>query len=239
MKNNNHANFSVEGGTLVANFTLSLPSRRFKKANYLVLPNFLSPKELEALFAFTLQKEKELLPSKVYKTGTGNGQIDRSFRRSKVLTAPAEFRTLFTNKILKKLPLILEKLTIKEFAVDHIDAQITATNDGEFFKSHTDNGSPLQKRRQISYVFYYYSEPKPYTGGELRLYEPVKAMKKTDSQKTGAVESQPEKTFKTIVPVQNSIVFFDSGTLHEVAKVKCLSREFRDSRFTLNGWIYK
>lgn len=234
MKNNNLSNFYVKGGTLIGNFKPNTPSPRFKRANYLLMENFLLKDELKQLFRFTLEKERELQPSKVYIPETGIGKIDRDFRRSKVLNAPVEFRILFAGRIMNYFSQILERLEMKPFLVNHLDAQITATNDGEFFKPHTDNGCPRQKRRKISYVYYYYEEPKPYTGGELRLYEPQLRPKKTKAD-----NFEPERAYKTIIPVQNSIIFFDSGTLHEVAKVNCPSKTFRDSRFTLNGWLHK
>lgn len=33
------------------------------------------------------------------------------------------------------------------------------------------------------------------------------------------------------------IIFFLSRYMHEVLPVKCPSRNFADSRFTINGWI--
>ena len=216
------SHFALEGDTLVMDIVLQALSPKYAKANYLVLDNFLTREELDSLWRYTLSKEEELQPSKVYKAAVGKGEVDTTRRRSKVLTAPGDFQGLFEARVRAVLPQVVTHLGIRSFSVDHIDAQITATGNGEFFKAHTDNGHTPQKKRRISYVFYYYREPKPFTGGELRIYEP-------DSQ----------KKYKKITPLQNTVVFFDSGALHEVMPVRSSSDIFQDSRFTLNGWIYK
>ncbi|MBE9012911.1 2OG-Fe(II) oxygenase, partial [Pseudanabaenaceae cyanobacterium LEGE 13415] len=45
------------------------------------------------------------------------------------------------------------------------------------------------------------------------------------------------ESYQEIQPINNSIIFFPSHFLHEVLPVSCPSRQFADSRFTLNGWI--
>ena len=49
---------------------------------------------------------------------------------------------------------------------------------------------------------------------------------------------RPTKSGKYIEPLNNRIVFFDSRYYHEVRKVTCASKDFMDSRFTINGWFY-
>ena len=220
------SHFSLEGDTLVLDMGIIAPVKKFARANYLVLDNFLTEEELGDLWRFTISKEKELRPSRVYKADTGTGEVDTTRRRSRVFSELGDFRALFDARVRAAAPQVFSHLGIRPFTIDHIDAQITATGNGEFFKAHTDNGHTPHKKRRISYVFYYYREPKPFTGGELRIYEPT----------TG---DATKKKYKTITPTQNTVVFFDSGALHEVMPVRAVSDDVQASRFTLNGWIYK
>jgi Rps23 Pro-64 3,4-dihydroxylase Tpa1-like proline 4-hydroxylase len=45
-------------------------------------------------------------------------------------------------------------------------------------------------------------------------------------------------SYQTIEPRQNQIVLFPCSVLHEITPVKCPSRAFADSRFTMNGWLH-
>ena len=107
--------------------------------------------------------------------------------------------------------------------------QLTAHNDGCYYKIHNDAGSEKTANREISYVYYFYQEPKAFSGGELKIYD-------TELKGGGAITHQ---NYKTITPVNNSIVFFNSRCRHEVMPVLCPSKAFEHSRFTVNGWIRK
>jgi len=65
------------------------------------------------------------------------------------------------------------------------------------------------------------------TGGELRIYDDV--LRNNRLARSDA--------FRVVEPLHNSIVFFWARAMHEVAAVRVVSRAFRDSRFTVNGWI--
>ena len=49
--------------------------------------------------------------------------------------------------------------------------QLTAHNDGCYYKIHNDAGSEKTANREISYVYYFYQEPKAFSGGELKIYD--------------------------------------------------------------------
>jgi Rps23 Pro-64 3,4-dihydroxylase Tpa1-like proline 4-hydroxylase len=113
------------------------------------------------------------------------------------------------------------------FVVSQIEAQLTAHNDGQFYKVHNDNGSQDTATRELTYVYYFYQDPKPFTGGELVIY---------DSKVQNNYYVQAE-SYKMVEPRNNSIVFFLSRYMHEVLPIRCPSQEFVNSRFTINGWI--
>jgi len=104
---------------------------------------------------------------------------------------------------------------------------MTASVDGSYFKAHTDAGANETYKRQFTYVYYFNREPKGFTGGELRIYD--------DTIRNGKLAAT--LSFHVIEPRHNSIVFFQAAVMHEVMPVYVPSKQFRDSRFTVNGWI--
>jgi Rps23 Pro-64 3,4-dihydroxylase Tpa1-like proline 4-hydroxylase len=83
--------------------------------------------------------------------------------------------------------------------------------------------------REVSYVYYFNREPKGFAGGELRVFDD-----QIRNNKLAIAES-----FRMFEPRNNSIIFFHSAVMHEVTRVDVASKDFRDSRFTVNGWIHR
>jgi Rps23 Pro-64 3,4-dihydroxylase Tpa1-like proline 4-hydroxylase len=125
------------------------------------------------------------------------------------------------------LPQALPKLGMEGFDVTGVEAQITASNDGDFFHFHSDNGSDRVAARHLTFVYFFHREPQAFEGGELRIH---------DARLEGD-DYVSEGSFQEIVPRQNQIIFFPCELMHEVTAVKCSSQLFADSRFTLNGWL--
>lgn len=197
------------------------------QANCVVLDEFLAPQELEELTRFALQHEADFQSSEVYSPGVQKGVINDDYRRSRVLMDLGEQQELILARIKSVLPQVLEKLGMEEFAIADVEAQITASNDGDFFHLHDDNGSEGVAARHLTFVYFFHQEPRQFEGGELLIH---------DAQlRDGRYISNG--TYQTIVPRQNQIVFFPCEQQHEITEVKCLSQRFADSRFTLNGWL--
>ncbi len=116
---------------------------------------------------------------------------------------------------------------MEEFAIRDVEAQITASNDGDFFHFHSDNGNAPVAARHLTFVYFFHREPRAFEGGELRIHD----------TRLESGEYVSEGSYQTIVPHQNQIVFFPCELMHEITTVKCPSRAFTDSRFTLNGWL--
>jgi Rps23 Pro-64 3,4-dihydroxylase Tpa1-like proline 4-hydroxylase len=193
-----------------------------------VLDEFLAPAELEALTAYTMAKETDFQVSEVISPEIGGG-VDFKYRRSRVLQDLGAHRGVVTDRIQAFLPRIVEDLNRDLFPVTRVEAQITASNNGDFFRWHNDNGEGEIANREITFVYFFHREPKPFEGGELRLY---------DSRWANGTY-RPEPTYRTIAPQQNQMICFLSSLAHEITPVKCPSGTFADSRFTLNGWLHK
>ncbi len=192
------------------------------ESNYLQIDDFLTREDKKRLLNYVFAEEAEFVP-----TNTSTDEVN--YRRSSVLYSFPEFADLIRDRIQSIAPDIFRTLELPPFSVDHIESQLTAHNDGNYYKVHNDNGSSNTATRELTYVYYFYREPKPFLGGELVIYD-------SKIENTYYVNAD---SFKTIEPRNNSIVFFLSRYMHEVLPVSCPSRSFQDSRFTINGWIHR
>ncbi|MBW4541830.1 MAG: 2OG-Fe(II) oxygenase [Myxacorys chilensis ATA2-1-KO14] len=189
-------------------------------SKYIQIDNFLTDEERDQLLNYVFQQEKAFVS-----TNTSTDDLD--YRRSQVLYSFPNFSELIVNRIQAILPDIISKLELPPFPISQIETQLTSHNDGNYYKIHNDNGSQDTATRELTYVYYFYQEPKPFAGGELLIYD-----SKIENNYYVKADS-----FNTVEPRNNSIVFFLSRYMHEVLPVRCPSRAFRDSRFTINGWL--
>ena len=196
-------------------------------AECVVLDEFLAPQELAQLMQFTLEHESEFQTSEVISPTSDDGMVNYDHRRSRVLMDLGRYHDLLLNRVKSVLPEVLQRLGMEEFAIRDVEAQITASNDGDFFHFHSDNGDATAAARHLTFVYFFHREPRAFEGGELRIH---------DAQlESGQYIS--EGNYQTVVPQQNQIVFFPCELMHEITTVKCPSLRFSDSRFTLNGWL--
>ena len=211
----------LETSAAVADRPSVLPAR------CVVLDEFLAPQELEQLTRFTLEHESDFSASSVVSPNAESGVVNYDHRRSRVLMDLAQYEDLMLDRVRSVLPRVLDQLGMEEFAITGVEAQVTASNDGDFFRFHSDNGSERVRSRQLTFVYFFHCEPRQFEGGELRIHD--------SHLRDGAYVS--DDTYQAIVPQQNQIVFFPCELLHEITPVTCASQRFADSRFTLNGWL--
>ena len=184
------------------------------------LEAFLTSAELAWLMELTFKAEQRFRPSRL-------SSYRADYRHSLMISAPYEVSQLIAGKIRAIMPEVMPRLRIDAFAVGNIDCQITANVDGSYFKAHTDAGFDGPVKRQLTYVFYFNREPKGFSGGELRIYD--------DTLRNGKFAAA--ESFQVVEPRHNSIVFFPAAVMHEVMPVIVPSKQFRDARFTVNGWV--
>jgi Rps23 Pro-64 3,4-dihydroxylase Tpa1-like proline 4-hydroxylase len=199
-----------------------------QQAQLVVLDEFLVAQEWAGLLDFTLQRRGDFTNSGVLDAG-GDSRQDDDYRRSQVLYDLQHFETMFVDHIMAFLPHVLARLHQPPFPISRFEVQLTATNDGQFFRRHKDDDSDSVRSRVLTFVYYFFREPKSFQGGALRLYD-------AQIDERGRVTPGD---YQTIHPVQNQIVFFPSDCLHEVLPVECESGRFSDGRFTVNGWVHR
>lgn len=196
-------------------------------AECVVLDEFLAPMELASLTRFIVEHERDFQASQVVSPHADGGVVNYEHRRSRVLMDLGEHQDVMLKRIQSALPQVLEKLGMEEFSIADVEAQVTASNDGDFFHFHSDNGSERVASRHLTFVYFFHREPRQFEGGELRIH---------DARLNDGVYVS-ENSYQAIVPQQNQIVFFPCEMLHEITAVKCATQLFADSRFTLNGWL--
>jgi Rps23 Pro-64 3,4-dihydroxylase Tpa1-like proline 4-hydroxylase len=210
-----------ETGAAVAERTPILP------AQCVVLDEFLAPQELEELIRFALEHEAAFNASEVVSPQADSGIVNYEHRRSRVLMDLGEHQDVMLERIKSVLPQVVDQLGMEPFNIAGVEVQATASNDGDFFHFHSDNGSERVASRYLTFVYFFHREPRKFKGGELRIHD--------SRLKNGIYVS--EGSDQSIVPQQNQIVFFPCELLHEITPVNCASQRFADSRFTLNGWL--
>lgn len=187
---------------------------------------FLVGEEWNGLLEYTYTHEYAFVPTSVIRRGEDH--LDHDVRRSLVLFDLERYHDIFVQRLLSFFPQILTQLDYPWFPVGHVEVQMTGTGDGEYFRMHTDNGSNEVATRAITFVYFYFREPRPFAGGELQIHD-------TTFDNGQAVANGSSQM---IVPAQNQVVFFPSHCFHEIRPVDCPSGAFADRRFTVNGWFH-
>ncbi|MGG6281783.1 2OG-Fe(II) oxygenase [Leptolyngbya sp. AN03gr2] len=177
---------------------------------YVRLYSFLSLSERHELL-----QQTETLQGSFVSSITSTGAED--YRRSTVLYDTAAWRVLMEQKIRPLLFFIFDSLGLPSFEPEEFELQLTSHSEGGFYLWHTDNGTDNVKRRRLTFVYYFWNEPKSFAGGNLEI--------------------QTETGVEKIEPINNSIVFFDSGLLHQVTLVQATTERQSHLRMTLNGWL--
>ena len=191
--------------------------------------NFLEPAQEAALLALALAKQPQFKPSKV------SDSVYNPERRNSVrLRDLGVTKSWFEDKIRDLTPDMFKRTGITPFEVEFLELELAAHGDGAHFATHTDipigeNRAPLggddsgRQDRLLSTVFYFYREPKGFSGGQLRLHRFG-----SNSEPGDYVDIEPER---------NSLVVFPSWTTHEVLPVHCPTKAFEDYRFAVNCWL--
>jgi SM-20-related protein len=191
---------------------------------YVLIENFLPAAEHDEVLRRTLAARDRFVASKV-------DDKELHYRASLVLNNEAAIADVMRPRIAAALPAAAVQLGLAKGPVraepSAVECQVTAHNDGDFYRVHNDAGSPRTKHRTLSYVYYFQSRPRSFQGGELRLYEVA--------VKDGFYVAG--ESYWLIEPKNNALLFFPSHAMHEVLPVTCSSRAFEDSRFTVNGWV--
>jgi len=195
-----------------------------------IVDGFLSQQVRTALLSNLLSRESEFTTAKVTSVPRMRPIHDCEIRSSRVISAPGPaLRSVFV----PHLKGFLRRPA--QARVQAIEVQLTASGDGDFYGRHSDRGPRAHARRTLTFVYFLHTLPRKFTGGVLRVEAPRGALSPGPESRV-AGRRHPEEI--RIDPEDNRLVLFPSEWLHEILPVQVPSRDFRDSRFTVNGWIH-
>jgi Rps23 Pro-64 3,4-dihydroxylase Tpa1-like proline 4-hydroxylase len=189
-------------------------------APHLIVPNFLTPEAHSELLNWTLENQASFVPARVF---TG---VDEERRRALVLSDIGPFKLPLAAAARAQYLQWIAAMGLPPFELAGIELELAAHNDGAHFHRHIDTQTVMGSNgshRALSAVYYFYRQPKAFTGGQLRLYP---------------LRSTGDETFTSIEPAQNTLAIFPSSVPHQVMPVQCPSKAFEDSRFAVNCWLH-
>lgn len=192
-------------------------------APHLKIHDFLPAEDHAALFQWTLANESRFTAS-----GVGaEGKVDHAVRRSQTLLDLGPSHAVFQQAVEAQYKEWIRVLRTSSFELARVELQLAAHNEGAHFSRHVDtqvHAPTGTSVRALSAVYYFFREPKSFSGGDLRIFP---------------FAARPEETAcEAVAPEQNTLVVFPSWATHEVAPVHCPSGEFADSRFAVNCWLH-
>jgi hypothetical protein len=191
--------------------------------------DFLAPEERSALLDWTIANRERFGPALL------SGHIHDPTRRvAERFHNLGPHRAVLERRIGENAADIFRRTGTRPFEIEFLELEVAAHGDGAFFSAHSD--IPVGPGRQpvggdrsgtqdrlVSAVYYFHSEPKRFSGGNLRLY------------RLGDHEAKGD--FIEFEPEQNSLVVFPSWVRHEVRPISCPGCSFADYRFAVNAWL--
>lgn len=194
---------------------------------YKTIDGFLGAEINSRLLAYVLSSESQFQKSTIGSTR----EHDPKVRVSSLFDDLNCFQAELTKRVLTLVPDLITELGLTPFVATGVETQIAAHGDGAFYHRHvdlfTDESRGKQADRLISLVYYFYKQPKSFSGGLLRLYP------------MPGIPYGPDEQTIDIVPEQDKAIAFSSWVPHEVLPVTCPSGSFSDSRFAINCWILR
>jgi len=166
-----------------------------------------------------LKFQSSFEPGTVYRKLTR--MVSPQFRNSLSLSNSPELDKIISplqEKINKHGHLIEKKLGIPQFKWGKNEVFCACYGDGCFFKKHQDVIGEVPLRRKFTWIYYFHSKPKQFTGGDLIIFSPNGGM-------------------ITVEPHAGTFVVFRSDLQHEVTPVHVPTGDFIHSRFTITGIV--
>lgn len=188
-----------------------------------VIDNFLDQPLHRRLLEWVLANEPRFAPAPVF--GSGDQGVARNNRSNLRLRDFGPLDGEMRAALLGALPGIAAALGSAQPLRPHLELELTAYGDGDFYHAHVDTipqdqGPQAGPTRTISAVYYFHRQPKGFDGGALRL-----------------LPWEGDDGARDVAPADNRLAAFLSWSRHEVLPVRCPSGEFADSRFAINCWF--
>lgn len=204
---------------------------------YARIVDFLTDDEHRQLLEWVLSIRDKFRPATVSKgRSKRESRVDPERRIGLTTRKLGPLEAVLRERLLAALPELMAGTGTGGPPPTSLELELAAHGDGAYYRPHID--IPLGADRQplganpgedrvLSAVYYFYTEPKAFTGGQLRLFAfgPVPA-----------AGEQQQRAHIDLEPVRNSLVAFPSWVPHEVRPIGVPSGDFGDYRFALNCW---
>jgi SM-20-related protein len=191
---------------------------------YVLMPGALQPAFCESLLTHAIGEQARSHPGKVAGGSSGHALVDPDVRKVTVVHGSSEITDAFARLVDGWLPNVRSSLGMRPAVRGDIEVSMVAYGDGDCYVRHIDtytgaaaSGPP----REITFVGYFFREPRGFTGGALRLFD-IHGREHVD-----------------IEPVCGLVTAFPSWLPHEVLPVSCPNGDFADRRFAVNIWVLK
>jgi SM-20-related protein len=196
---------------------------------YFRLQGFLGPDLNAELLEHVRMNETAFQPSRI--GHSESGEYRPMTRMSMQFGDLGRFGREFKLRLTALHAEILEHLQLSRFWPSGFEAELVAHGNGAHYRPHVDTSMGPQRDRDadrlISAVYYFYREPRRFSGGALRLHS-LPGIAGCDGG--GAID---------VSAAQDCLVAFPSWMPHEVLEVSCPSGKFLDSRFAANCWVLR
>jgi len=198
--------------------TVSLVEGREGARLVALVDGLLDPEESRALESATLASEGRFVDASI-------GGAREDWRAGQVVYDPPDAALRVAERARHVALELAELLRLPLPEIADVERQLTAYRDGSFYKRHTDSRGPDARRRTLSWVHYFTcTKPKAFEGGELCVWD----------------DDEPyDHAPYVIEPHDGLTAFFGSSLDHEVRMTRVPSGRFADSRFTVNGWVWR
>lgn len=197
---------------------------------YVVVDDLLAPDENAWLLDYVLSRQADFGDTAVNHSD-GSEAIDPEYRSSKNIWADDLEHFHVSRKMWEIVSDFAADILVEQRPLElQFTGEIVASNDGDWFRAHYDGSNT--DTRVITFIYYFHTGPRGFDGGGLRLFANPAG---PDHPEMSAAGHLP---VVEIEPRNNRLVVFHSRQVHhEVMTVRCPSRRFADSRFTVNGWL--
>ena len=202
--------------------TRPLPTPFFRR------PAFLPTSDRDRIMAYALESEAKFKPLSItanFRDGSQAQRRDTALRDQLGLSKIPELRDVIEPHIQAILPRMISDLDLPEFEIREIHLSMSLTRNAGFGKPHRDD---VNSGAMISFLYYFHSQPKQFTGGDLMLYD-----RQVDPN--AAVISEATR----FVHADNLLVAFPCNAVHEITRVECPSPEFGHGRFAIAGFVLR
>ena len=145
-----------------------------------VIDRFLADDDRKALLAWAIRQETQFRPAKVfYGEGGRKNRVNRKSRIALKYGGVGPFESLIREQLFANLNQIATLAGYKGPEPSSIEFELNAYGDGAHFAPHIDIPVGRNRRRTgkregedrfISAVYYFFNEPRAFSGGALLLY---------------------------------------------------------------------